>query len=152
MRCAVPIGIARLPSGSRSLRAINTDPLFAVALLRRQGAAPSSAAMMRTAPKPVGVNHLRAFGFGHYLSCISELVSGVAGTPRFRELSWSHGTTQNQSPGAPSTWAVVILRGKEVDRLGTVEAPDQREAYQLAIEQFNVPVERQNRLFVRRLH
>ena len=45
-------------------------------------------------------------------------------------------------PGAPSTWAVVILRGKEVDRLGTVEAPDQREAYQLAIEQFNVPVER----------
>ena len=59
--------------------------------------------------------------------------------------------TQTQPPGAPSTWAVVILRGKEVDRLGTVEAPDQREAYRLAIEQFNVPVERQNRLFVRRL-
>src|SRR4029077_6043719 len=86
MRCAVPIGIARLPSGSRSLRPINTNPLFAVALLRRQAAAPSSAAMMRAAPKPVGVNPLRAFGFGHYLSCISELVSGV------RELSWSHGT------------------------------------------------------------
>jgi hypothetical protein len=33
----------------------------------------------------------------------------------------------------------------------TVEAPDQREAYRLAIEKFNVPVERQNRLFVRRL-
>jgi hypothetical protein len=59
--------------------------------------------------------------------------------------------TQNQPPGAPSTWAVVILRGKEEDHLGTVEAPDQREAYRLAIEQFNVPVERQNRLFVRRL-
>ena len=59
--------------------------------------------------------------------------------------------TQTQPPGATSTWAVVILRGKEVDRLGTVEAPDQREAYRLAIEQFNVPVERQNRLFVRRL-
>jgi hypothetical protein len=36
MRCAVPIGIARLPSGSLSLRAIKTDPLFAVALLRRR--------------------------------------------------------------------------------------------------------------------
>jgi hypothetical protein len=58
---------------------------------------------------------------------------------------------QNQPPGAPSTWAVIIRRGKEVDRLGTVEAPDQREAYRLAIEQYNVPVERQKRLFVRRL-
>jgi hypothetical protein len=57
---------------------------------------------------------------------------------------------QNQ-PRAPSTWEVVILRGKEVDHLGMVEAPDQREAYRLAIEQFKVPVERQNRLFVRRL-
>jgi hypothetical protein len=36
--------------------------------------------------------------------------------------------TQTQPPGAPSTWAVVILRGKEVEGLGTVEAPDQREA------------------------
>jgi hypothetical protein len=58
---------------------------------------------------------------------------------------------QTQPPGAPGTWAVVIRRGKEVDRLGTVEAPDQREAYRLAVENFNVPVERQNRLFVRRL-
>ena len=58
---------------------------------------------------------------------------------------------QTQPPGATSTWAVVIRRGKEVDRLGTVKAPDQREAYRLAIEQFNVRVERQNRLFVRRL-
>jgi hypothetical protein len=58
---------------------------------------------------------------------------------------------QRQPPGAPRTWAVVIVRGKEVERLGTVEAPDQREAYRLAIEQFNVPVERQNRLFVRLL-
>jgi hypothetical protein len=41
---------------------------------------------------------------------------------------------QNQ-PRAPSTWEVVILRGKDVDHLGTVEAPDQREAYWLAIEQ-----------------
>jgi hypothetical protein len=58
---------------------------------------------------------------------------------------------QTQPPGPPSTWAVVTRCGKEVDRLGTVEAPDQREAYRLAIEKFNVPVERQNRLFVRRL-
>jgi hypothetical protein len=103
MRCAVPIGIARLPPGSRSLRAINTNPLFAVALLRRQAAAPSSAAMMRAAPKPVGVNHLRAFGFGHYLSCISELVSGVAGNLDFENSVGAMAPTQNQSPGAPST-------------------------------------------------
>jgi hypothetical protein len=32
--------------------------------------------------------------------------------------------------------------------LGSVEAPDQRKAYRLAIEKFNVPIERQNRLFV----
>jgi hypothetical protein len=31
--------------------------------------------------------------------------------------------------------------------LGTVEAPDQREAYRLAIEKFDVPIERQKRLF-----
>ena len=59
--------------------------------------------------------------------------------------------TQTQPPGATSTWAVVIRLGKEVDRLGAVEAPDLREAYRLAIEQYNVPVERQKRLFVRRL-
>jgi hypothetical protein len=50
--------------------------------------------------------------------------------------------TQTQPPGALSTWAVVIIRGKEVERLGTVGAPDQREAYRLAIEQFNVPSDR----------
>jgi hypothetical protein len=102
MRCAVPIGIARLPSGSRSLRAIHTNPLFAVALLRRQAAAPSSVAMMRAAPKPFGVNHLRAFGFGHYLSCISELVSGVAGNLDFENSVGAMAPTQNQSPGSPS--------------------------------------------------
>jgi hypothetical protein len=48
-------------------------------------------------------------------------------------------------------WRVAIIGGKGFEWLGTVEAPDQREAYRLAIEQFNVPVERQNRLFVRRL-
>jgi hypothetical protein len=58
---------------------------------------------------------------------------------------------QTHPPGAPSTWAVLIRRGKEVDRPGTVEALDQREAYRLAVEKFNVPVEWQNRLFVRRL-
>ena len=82
---------------------------------------------------------------------LSELVSGVAGTRDFENSIGAMAPTQTQPPGAPSTWAVVILRGKEVKRLGTVEAPDQREAYRLAIEQFNVPVERQNRLFVRRL-
>ena len=45
-------------------------------------------------------------------------------------------------------WSVVIIRGKGTEHLGTVEAPDQREAYRLAIEKFNIPIERQNRLFV----
>jgi len=34
------------------------------------------------------------------------------------------------------------------EHLGTIEAPDQREAYRLAIEKFEIPIERQNRLFV----
>jgi hypothetical protein len=91
--------------------------------------------------------------------CVAGRVSkGVVLYPRLRPFSCVKchgidlvGLKQTQPPGATSTWAVVILRGKEVDRLGTVEAPDQREAYLLAIEKFNVPVERQNRLFVRRL-
>jgi hypothetical protein len=45
-------------------------------------------------------------------------------------------------------WSVDIIRGKWTEHLGTVEAPNQREAYRLAIEKFNVPTERQNRLFV----
>ena len=36
----------------------------------------------------------------------------------------------------------------DVAHLGIVEAPDQREAYRLAIEKFEIPIERQNRLFV----
>ena len=34
------------------------------------------------------------------------------------------------------------------EHLGTIEAPDQPEAYRLAIEKFEMPIERQNRLFV----
>jgi hypothetical protein len=45
-------------------------------------------------------------------------------------------------------WSVDIIRGRWTEHLGTVEAPDQREAYRLAIENFNIPIERQNRLFV----
>jgi len=33
------------------------------------------------------------------------------------------------------------------EHLGTIEAPDQPEAYRLAIEKFEIPIERQNRLF-----
>jgi hypothetical protein len=43
---------------------------------------------------------------------------------------------------------VAIIGGKGFEWLGTVEAPDQREAYRLAIELFKVPVERKKRLFV----
>jgi hypothetical protein len=44
--------------------------------------------------------------------------------------------------------ADIIRRGRWTEHLGTVEAPNQREAYRLAIEKFEVPIERQNRLFV----
>ena len=43
---------------------------------------------------------------------------------------------------------MAIIGGKGFQRLGTVDAPDHREAYRVAIRQFNVPVDRQNRLFV----
>jgi hypothetical protein len=42
-------------------------------------------------------------------------------------------------------------QGRRFEPLGTVEAPDQREAYRLAIEKFDVPIERQGRLFVIKL-
>jgi 1,2-phenylacetyl-CoA epoxidase PaaB subunit len=47
-------------------------------------------------------------------------------------------------------WRVAIIgaKGQRFERLGTVEAADQRKAYRLAIEKFNVPIERQSRLFV----
>jgi hypothetical protein len=45
-------------------------------------------------------------------------------------------------------WRVEIIRGRRSEHLGTVEAPDQREAYRLAIEKFDMPIERQNRIFV----
>jgi hypothetical protein len=45
-------------------------------------------------------------------------------------------------------WRVAIIGGKGFAWLGTVEALNEREAYRLAVEQFKVPVERQNRLFV----
>jgi hypothetical protein len=49
-------------------------------------------------------------------------------------------------------WRVEIIVGRRrVERFGTVEAPNQREAYRLAIEKFDVPIERQVRLFVVKL-
>jgi hypothetical protein len=90
------------PSLALSEGAIS-DPLFAVVLLRRQAAAPSSAAMMRA--KPVGVNHLRAFGFGHYLSRISELVSGVAGNLDFENSMRQDDIEDKQvQSGKPVKW------------------------------------------------
>jgi hypothetical protein len=49
-------------------------------------------------------------------------------------------------------WSVDIIRGGRAEHLGTIEAPDQREAYRLAIDKFNVPIEHQNRLFVGKLN
>ena len=48
-------------------------------------------------------------------------------------------------------WSVDIIRGNWTEHLGSVEAPDRREAYRLAIEKFNVPIEQQNRLFVAKM-
>jgi hypothetical protein len=45
-------------------------------------------------------------------------------------------------------WRVAIIGGKGFEWLGTVDAPNHREAYRLAIRQFKVPIDRQNRLFV----
>jgi hypothetical protein len=43
-------------------------------------------------------------------------------------------------------WRVEIIVGRRrVERFGTVEAPNQREADRLAIEKFDVPIERQVR-------
>jgi len=47
-------------------------------------------------------------------------------------------------------WSVFIVHGEQADYLGTIEARDQRTAYRVAIKQFDVPVEQQNHLFVRR--
>jgi hypothetical protein len=48
-------------------------------------------------------------------------------------------------------WSIEIIRGRKSEQLGTVEAPNQREAYRLAIEKFDIPIERQGRLFVIKL-
>ena len=48
-------------------------------------------------------------------------------------------------------WSIDIIRGRNVEHVGTVEAGSQREAYAAAIEKFTVPIERQNRLFVVKL-
>jgi hypothetical protein len=45
---------------------------------------------------------------------------------------------------------ISVRKGRSFEWLGTVEAPNFREACRLAIEQFKVPVERQSRLFVTR--
>jgi hypothetical protein len=47
-------------------------------------------------------------------------------------------------------WSADIIRGRgaRAQHLGTFEAPDQREAYRIAIEKFDVPVEHQNCLYV----
>ena len=48
-------------------------------------------------------------------------------------------------------WSIDIIRGKRSEHIGTVDAPSQREAYRLAIEKFDIPIERRGRLFVVKL-
>jgi len=52
-----------------------------------------------------------------------------------------------------ASWRVEIIggTGRRHEQFGTVEAPNQREAYRLAIEKFDIPIERQGRLFVVKL-
>jgi hypothetical protein len=49
-----------------------------------------------------------------------------------------------------TSWRVEIIggTGRRIEQFGSVEAPDQLEAYRLAIEKFDIPIERQGRLFV----
>ena len=51
-------------------------------------------------------------------------------------------------PDQMRKWTARIIRGKQVQELGTVEAQTHLEAYLAAIKKFNVPIDRQNRLFV----
>jgi hypothetical protein len=46
-------------------------------------------------------------------------------------------------------WWAYIKTGKEIEHLGMLEAPNLREAYLLTIVKFNVPKQRQSRLFVK---
>ena len=49
-------------------------------------------------------------------------------------------------------WRVdIIIRAKRPEHLGIVEAPNHREAYLKATEKFDVPLEKQNCLFVAKL-
>ena len=45
--------------------------------------------------------------------------------------------------------AYIKEKGKEAEHLGTVEAPNLREAYLAASKKFDLSIERLNRLFVR---
>jgi hypothetical protein len=45
--------------------------------------------------------------------------------------------------------AYIKEKGKEAEHLGTVEAPNLREAYSAAIKKFNLSMGRLNRLFVK---
>jgi hypothetical protein len=58
-----------------------------------------------------------------------------------------------QPPGKPVRLirrSVLIFNGGRAEYRGTVEAREQREAYLVATDKFDVPIEQQNHLFVRR--
>ena len=47
-------------------------------------------------------------------------------------------------------WSVDIIR-KRAERLGTIEAANEKEAIEKAAEEFDIPPERQNRIVVQRM-
>jgi hypothetical protein len=47
-------------------------------------------------------------------------------------------------------WSVDIIR-KRAERLGTIEAANEKEAIEKAAKEFDIPPERQNRIVVQRI-
>jgi hypothetical protein len=47
-------------------------------------------------------------------------------------------------------WSVDIIR-KRAERLGTIEAANEKEAIEKAAKEFDIPPERQNRIVVQRM-
>jgi hypothetical protein len=50
----------------------------------------------------------------------------------------------------PQRWSVSIIR-KKAEQLGTVSAPDEKTAIELAAEEFKIPPERRNRIVVTKI-
>jgi len=50
----------------------------------------------------------------------------------------------------PQRWSVSVIR-KKAEQLGTVSAPDEKTAIELAAEEFKIPPERRNRIVITKI-